>query len=154
MTMFQRILLPLDLTDRHTEALEYAEELACAGGEVILLHVVEMIPGLGRAEEKPFYSRLERVARKYLDPIAARFAEKKVRCRVEVRLGNRAREAIRFTTEVGADVIILTAPTFDPENPALVGGSLAWRISVLSPCPVLLAKHREKKGQQQGEPGE
>jgi hypothetical protein len=59
---------------------------------------------------------------------------------VEVRLGNRAREIVRFASDSGSDLIVLTAPNFDPENPAQGWGSMAWRVTLLSPCPVLLAK--------------
>lgn len=137
--MYKRILIPLDLTDRHTEALRHATGLA-AGAEVVLLHVVETIPGLGPDEEKPFYDRLERVARKHLEKHAATLASRKVPCQVEVRLGNRAREIVRFAKESAVDLIVLTAPILDPENPAQGWGSMSWRVMLLSPCPVLLAK--------------
>jgi hypothetical protein len=45
--MFKKILLPIDLTDRHGRVLVVAAELATqSGGEVILLHVIETIAGL------------------------------------------------------------------------------------------------------------
>lgn len=139
--MFKRILLPLDLTERHATALRYAGELAAQGGaEVVLLHVIETIPGLGEAEEKPFYDRLERVARKHLEQQVARLAERKVPARVEVRFGNRAAETVRFAGDSGVELIVLTAPTFDPKKPAGGFGSMSWRISLLAPCPVFLAK--------------
>jgi nucleotide-binding universal stress UspA family protein len=62
--MFQRILLPVDLSDRHEAALKAAAELARgSGAEVVLLHVIELIPGLSIEGEKPFYARLEWKAR-------------------------------------------------------------------------------------------
>jgi nucleotide-binding universal stress UspA family protein len=139
--MYKRILIPLDLTDRHAEALRHAGEVAAGPQrEIVLLHVIETIPGLGPAEEKPFYDRLERVARKHLEKHAASLAARKVPCQIEVRLGNRAREIARFAKESGADLIVLTAPMLDPENPAQGWGSMSWRVTLLSPCPVLLAK--------------
>ena len=55
--MFKKILLPIDLSDRHDQALRLAVDLARAsGGEVVLLHVVEVIAGLPGEEE--FYGRL------------------------------------------------------------------------------------------------
>ena len=53
--MFKKILLPLDLTDRHAAALQLAAELARqGGGEVTLLHVVEVIPAYDIAENTSF----------------------------------------------------------------------------------------------------
>ena len=58
--MFRKILVPVDLSDRHGQALEIAARLAKASdGEVTLLHVIEMIPGLNLEEERDFYQRLE-----------------------------------------------------------------------------------------------
>lgn len=137
--MYKRILIPLDLTERHTEALRHATNIAGAG-QIVLLHVIETIPGLGSEEEKPFYDRLERVARKHLEKHAATLAAHKVPCQVEIRLGNRAREIVRYATDTAADLIVLTAPTIDPANPTQGWGSMSWRVSLLAPCPVLLAK--------------
>ncbi|HEY8504342.1 MAG TPA: universal stress protein, partial [Gemmataceae bacterium] len=65
--MFKKILLPVDLSDRHGRALEMAADLAARdGGELLLLHVVEEIPGLGRDEDPAFYERLERKATAHL----------------------------------------------------------------------------------------
>jgi nucleotide-binding universal stress UspA family protein len=53
--MFRRILLPLDLTDKHDGALKRAAELARqSGGEISLLHVIERIPGLEAEEDQQF----------------------------------------------------------------------------------------------------
>src|ERR1051326_9108272 len=51
--MFKRILIPLDLTDKHHAALSKAADLARhSDGRVTLLHVIEVIPGLAVEEEK------------------------------------------------------------------------------------------------------
>jgi len=62
--MFHKILLPVDRSEKHGLALKIAAELAAqSGGEVILLHIVELIPGLAIDEEKDFYRRLDKQAR-------------------------------------------------------------------------------------------
>ena len=139
--MFQQILLPLDLTDKHEAAVHYAAELARQNSEaVVLLHVVEVIPGLEREEEKSFYGRLERRARDHLVRIAASLHRHKVEAQVEVVFGHRAQDAVRFAVEQKVDLIILTSPAFQPQHPASSLGSMAWKISLLAPCPVLLVK--------------
>src|SRR5262245_13313567 len=139
--MFKKILVPVDLTDKHRQALDVAGELAAqSGGEVTLLHVVETIPGLPMEEERTFYNRLERVARSHLEGLGKRLAERKVACRVEVRHGHRAPESTRYATEMAADLIILTAPRFDPAAPGAGWGSMSYTVGILSQCPVMLVR--------------
>jgi universal stress protein A len=139
--MFKKILLPVDLSEKHQAALDVAAELAQQGqSEVTLLHVIEVIPGLSLEEEKSFYDRLERVARNHLKRLGDLLAERGIASRQEVLLGNRPREIARSATETGSDLIVLTAPRFDPDNPAAGWGSMSYRVGILSQCPVLLVK--------------
>ncbi len=139
--MFHKILLPVDLTDKHGQAVAAAIELARqSSGEVILLHVIEVIPGLAMDEEKPFYQRLERAARKHLDTLSKQFRDAQVRCQSEIRYGARAPEAVRYALETGIDLIVLTSPRFDSQRPASTWGSLSHKIGLLASCPVLLVK--------------
>jgi nucleotide-binding universal stress UspA family protein len=139
--MFRNILLPVDLTARHRQAIEAATDLARqSGGEVTLLHVIEVIHGLAMEEEKPFYQRLEKMARKHLQALGGRFEAAGVRWRPEILFGARAAEVVRYANETGADLIVLTSPRFDPERPAAGWGSLSHKIGLLSSCPALLVK--------------
>jgi nucleotide-binding universal stress UspA family protein len=137
--MFKKILLPIDLSDRHEKALSVAGELARASnGVVILLHVVEIIPGL--PEEEDFYRRLERVARKHLSAIHDRLEREKIPSGVEVIVGNRARAIVQPAEEMGAELILLTAPRIDPDKVSAGLGSLSCMVGIFAPCPVLLVK--------------
>jgi nucleotide-binding universal stress UspA family protein len=139
--MFKKLLLPLDLTDRHEHALQIAADLARAsGGEVTLLHAIELIQGLSRDEEPTFYDRLERVATAHLQRWGTRLAENEVPVRGEVIFGDRLREVVQYASHTGTDLIILTSERLDPENPASGLGSLSYRIGLFCNCPVLLVK--------------
>lgn len=139
--MFKKILLPVDLTDRHGPVLDVAAELATqSGGEIILLHVIETIPGLSMDEERSFYDRLERRARGHLDGLGRQLEKHRRSWRAEVRYGQRAAESVRYASEAGVDLIILTAPRLDPAVPGPGWGSMSYRIGILSQCPVLLVK--------------
>jgi nucleotide-binding universal stress UspA family protein len=139
--MFHKILLPLDLTRKHAKALETAAELAGqSGGEVALVHVIELIQGLPVEEEKGFYNRLERAAREHLDGYARRLAERQVRHRQAIFFGGRVLEVVRHAREVAADLIILTAPPVEADKPDVGLGSLSYKVGVFAPCPVLLVK--------------
>jgi nucleotide-binding universal stress UspA family protein len=139
--MFQKILVPLDLTNRHQPALQIATDFARQSkGEITLLHVIEIIPGLSMEEEKTFYGRLERMARSHLDRFGGSLNAENIPWRAEVRFGNRAPGITHFAAEIGADLIILTSPVLDPANPAPGWGSLSYKVGILARCPVLLVK--------------
>ncbi len=139
--MLKHILLPVDLTDKHQKAVVAAADLAAQfGAEVTLLHVVELIPGIAQEEEKEFYKRLERIARKHLERFSAGLTERQLTCRGEVLFGNRTAEVVRYAQERGVDLIIVTAPQVTPANPAAGWGSLSYKIGALAACPVLLVK--------------
>jgi nucleotide-binding universal stress UspA family protein len=139
--MFKKILLPLDLTEKHQAALKMAAELAGQNhGEALLVHVVEVIPGLSGAEERGFYQRLEQVARVHLGRLAAALTRKKVPVHTEIIVGQRVPEIVRFAAAKGVDLILLTSPTFQPEHPGAGLGSMAWKIGLVASCPVLLVK--------------
>jgi nucleotide-binding universal stress UspA family protein len=139
--MFRRILLPVDLSDRHATALATAAELCQqSGGEIVLVHVIEVIPGLGVEEERPFYDRLERIARAHLERLGQRLDEKKVRWRMEVRLGPRVKEIVESARDAGADLAVLTTPRPDPANLPASWGSFGFRAALVVPCPVLLVR--------------
>ena len=101
--MFQKILVPVDLSDTHQQAIEIAANLASENdGQVILLHVVEVIPGLWVEEERDFYERIESAARNHLTRFGRRLEERHVPKREEIIFGNRAEEIVRYATEMGS----------------------------------------------------
>jgi nucleotide-binding universal stress UspA family protein len=139
--MFQTIVLPIDLSDRHQQAVTTAAELAARGdGRVVLLHVIEVISGLSPEEGKGFYGRLEKAARDHLARLGGQLLERKVPWQAEVRYGHRGAEVVRYADEAKADLVVLTAPRLDPNNPAAGWGSLSYKVGLFSPCAVLLVK--------------
>jgi nucleotide-binding universal stress UspA family protein len=139
--VFQKILVPVDLSDAHEQAIEIAAQLAGEShGQVILLHVVEVIPGLWVEEERDFYERIETVARDHLTRYGRRLEETHVPKREEIIFGNRAEEIVRYATEMGVDLIVLSSHRIDLKNPGAGWGTLSYKIGILSQCPVLLVK--------------
>ncbi len=139
--MFKRLLLPVDLTDKHAGVIATAADLAQqSGGSVTLVHVIELIPGLSREEDRAFYDRLEKTAQAHMDHLGQALTARKIAWQAALRFGHRVQETVRFAQEQHSDLIVLTAPTFDPAHPTVGWGSLSFKISVLSPAPVLLVK--------------
>ena len=139
--MFRKILMPVDLTDRHQPALDIAARLATEStGTVTLLHVVEIIPGVWPQEERQLYSRLEQAARDHLAKLGRDLGAHQVPRREEVIFGERAHEIVRYAMETGVDLIVLSSHRIDLQDPNLGWGTVSYKVGILSQCPVLLVK--------------
>jgi nucleotide-binding universal stress UspA family protein len=139
--VFKKILVPVDLSDTHGQAIGIAAKLAGEGGsQVTLLHVVEVIPGLWVEEERDFYDRIEAAARDHLSRLGRQLEELHVPRREEIIFGNRAEEIVRYAMETDVDLIVLSSHRIDLKHPAAGWGTLSYKVGILSQCPVLLVK--------------
>jgi nucleotide-binding universal stress UspA family protein len=139
--MFQKILVPLDMSFKHHRAIDTAVELAQqSDAEVVLLHVIELLHGISRSEEKEFFDRLETAAQQHLEKLLVGLKEHGIPCRKEILFGSRAAEVVRHARNMKADLIVLTAPRIDLDHPEDSFGSLSFKLGIFAPCPVLLVK--------------
>jgi nucleotide-binding universal stress UspA family protein len=141
--MFQRILVPVDLTEKSLKAVDLAYEFATSlGTEVVLLHVIETIEYVQFEFEqlKPFYDRLEAGARKGLQEFSERFVSNNLPVDYAVLYGQRTEQIIDFAIQQRADLIIMASHRVDPDRPGHDWSSISYAVAILSPCPVLLVK--------------
>lgn len=139
--MFKKILLPVDLSNRNGPALEIGQNLARRNqGEIVLLHVIELIDGLSLAEEKGFYRKLENAAVKHMKKLETRVGLRTAPRSRKILFGHRGPTIVKFAKDIQADLIVLSAPQVDLKNPSATWGSLSYKISILARCPVLLVK--------------
>jgi nucleotide-binding universal stress UspA family protein len=137
--MFQRILVPTDLTDATDASLKLAMSLARLryGARVSLLHVIERIPSLEDHELRTFYDRLERDACIRMREMLANVGgTDEVAITHHVVLGRRAEEIVRYAEANQMDLIILN----HGHEAATPFGSVSYKVGILAPCAVLLAK--------------
>ena len=138
--MFQRILVPVDLTQKNTHAVETARDLAAeSGGTVTLLHVIETLD-LPFEELEGFYARLEEKARRAMEEMAEPLQEAGLSFARRVSYGRRAEEIVDFAAEQDSDLIILSSHRIDLENPGSSWTTLSYKVAILAQCPVLLVK--------------
>lgn len=138
--MFRRLLVPVDLSEKHHRAVEVASEMAKSfGATVHLLHVTEQIEG-GDDEFGDFYTTLRERAERALERRRGEFAERGVEAECEIRLGKRGPEILSFAEQTGCDLILLTSHTVDREQPGRGFGTLSHQIAMIAPCPVLLVR--------------
>ncbi|HWP46623.1 MAG TPA: universal stress protein [Candidatus Limnocylindrales bacterium] len=139
--MFQRIMVPVDLTDKNIVALNIAAQIAAQNkASITLLHVIETIPDLSFEELQEFYRNLEKKAMNKMNELAERLLEKGLTVHQKVQYGNRAEEIVKYAAEHQIDLIILTSHKVNLENPGRGWGTISYKVGILSQCPVLLVK--------------
>ncbi len=139
--MFERILVPVDLTEKSLAAVDMAHELAKQfQSDVMLLHVIETIEHVNFDEMKEFYSRLEKSARKGLKEFSEKFIASGLTVQPEVLYGHRGRGIVDFAIKNRADLVIMASHRIDPDRPGHDWSSISYAVAIMAPCPVLLAK--------------
>jgi nucleotide-binding universal stress UspA family protein len=139
--MFQRILVPVDLTQKSLAAVDVAYEFASrSGSEVVLLHVIETIEHVQFDELKPFYDRLEKSARRGLQEFSERFLATKFAVDQALVYGHRSKEIVNYAMANKIDLIIMASHRIDPDRPGHDWSSISYTVAIWSPCPVLLVK--------------
>lgn len=138
---FRRILIPTDLTDRTTKALDLGLRLAQRDrSQVTLLHVIETVRGLRFDELKPFYRQLEKRSRAKMATFARRSAAKGVRVAQAIVYGARAEEIVKVAGRQRADLIVLASHRVKPFMVGRDWGTISYKVGLLAQCPVLLVK--------------
>lgn len=140
MPMFEKILVPVDLTEKNVRAVETARDLAvAAGGSVTLYHVIEPLD-LPFEELEDFYQQLEEKALATMDELAAPLREAGLEPAGQVTYGDRAREIVDFASGGAFDLIILTSHRTDLEEPSKNWATISHKVAILAQTPVLLVK--------------
>ena len=139
--MFQRILVPVDLTEKSLAAVDLAFGLAQSlKSEVTLLHVIETIEHVKFDEMKDFYSRLEVSARRGLTEFSQRFEKEGLKIDHLVTYGHRTQVIVETAIANQADVIIMASHRIDPDRPGHDWSTISYGVAILAPCHVLLVK--------------
>ncbi len=140
--MFQTILVPVDLTEKNRPAIQVAVDIArVRRGQVILLHIIEMIAGTTRhGELKAFYDELERRAEGQCQELIAATQVPEVPITCAIRFGERVQGILEFVEENQVDLIIMSSHRVDPSKPTTGWATISYKVAILAPCPVLLVK--------------
>lgn len=139
--MYRRILLPLDLADRHRPVLDRAAELCePASGWVALLHVIETIHDVSHEELAGFYRSLRERAERLLQESGDELRKLGIDVRTEIVLGRRASEILRYARDLECDLIVMRSHVPEPDRPGGGLGTLSHQVALFSHCTVLLVK--------------
>jgi nucleotide-binding universal stress UspA family protein len=137
--MFERILIPVDLSETSVELVERALAVASENAELFLLHVVERIED-DEPELETFYRRLEERARAELERLAVQVAVRGRTARRETVVGRRVEEIIAAAERSGADLVVLGSIPVARGGGLRDGLTVGFRVALLAPCAVLLVR--------------
>jgi universal stress protein F len=135
--MFQKILVPVDLSEKNRKTVAAARDL-CQGAELTLLHVIETIDDVPFEELESFYRRIEEKANQELAALAEQAVDGGTTVYRQVVYGKRAREIAAYADENGFDLIVLGSHPVTPDQPRSV--TVSYQVAVLASCSVLLVK--------------
>jgi nucleotide-binding universal stress UspA family protein len=139
--MFHHILVPTDLTERSLKALDVAVGMAMPdGGQITLLHVIEIIEDAGVDEFGDFYRQLEKRAREKMEHVALKFVDHQPAIGKEIIYGKRVIEIVRFAEDRAVDLIVLSSHRVERESGPQAWGTISYKVGILSHCPVMLVK--------------
>ena len=139
--MFYQILVPTDCSDASRNSLDVAVKIASLdGGNVYLVHVIEMIADTSFHEFEDFYLKLERKAEKVMNSLVSSYQDAQLEIERKIVYGDRGREILRFAEDNKIDLIVMNSHRIEIEGPVQGWGTLIYKIAVLSQCPVMLVK--------------
>ncbi|MEJ8311027.1 universal stress protein [Agrobacterium larrymoorei] len=134
--MYRKILVPVDLSnaDKAERAVKKAEALLDQGGQIMLMNVVEDLPGY-LAIDVPM-DIIENAVKDAKNQLAILKEASPHIFSTEIRSGAPAREILAFAEEIGVDLIIISSHTPDFTNYFI--GSTADRVVRHARCSVLV----------------
>lgn len=139
---FQKILIPVDLSEKGRSMLDWARRMGGVETTAVLFHVIETLEDVPFEEMEAFYRRLEERAVAVLDGWVRELESEGLRAERRVVFGHRLEEVLNAAGAAVAapDLILLRSHPVDPGSPGRGWATLSYRVAVLAPCPVLLVK--------------
>ncbi|MDQ1185485.1 universal stress protein [Agrobacterium larrymoorei] len=134
--MYGKILVPVDLSNasKAERAVKKAEKLLDQGGQIVLMNVVEDLPGY-LAIDVPM-DIIENAVKDAKSQLAVLKEKSPHIASTEIRSGAPAREILALAEEIGVDLIIISSHTPDFTNYFI--GSTADRVVRHAKCSVLV----------------
>jgi nucleotide-binding universal stress UspA family protein len=134
--MYKKIIVPVDITqiEKGEKILRSAANLLYTGGTIILLNVVEDVPGYLVSD---YTTEMMVEARQKADTALMDLRGKLgVEAEIEIRQGSPAREILAAAEEYGADLVIVASHVPDLSNYFI--GATADRVVRHAKCSVLI----------------
>lgn len=139
--MFDRILVPVDLSELNQTVLDHAAGLAAAhGSSLVLLHVIETLAGDAGEGLEDFYAGLRERAEQKLSAWSEELSSRGAACETWIREGRRAPTIVGYAEESRCDLILLRSHRLDLQHPARQLGSISHQVALAAGCSVLVLR--------------
>ena len=134
--MYRKIVVPVDMgqVEKGEKILAKARALLDAGGEIVLVNVVESLPSYLTIDLPVDF--IDVSVKDAADKLAALDARLSTSARQIVRVGSPAREIVDIAEKEGADLIIIASHRPDLTNDLI--GATADRVVRHAGCSVLV----------------
>ncbi len=147
MTLFQKILVPVDFSEHSKAALESATELAKAfGAELSLLHCYTVYPGIvnpyGVSFPPSYLDEVRDAANQKLNEWLEKATAEGIKARPLLSSTCPSEEISLMAEELGSDLIVMGTRGLSGFKHLMLG-SVAERTLRAAPCPVLTVKATE-----------
>ncbi|MBW2713494.1 MAG: universal stress protein [Deltaproteobacteria bacterium] len=139
--MYQNVLIPMDLSEQHSQAMDDA--VSTLQGEetsITLLHVIEQIQDVDDPEVKNFYDSIRAKAESLLSEKATELSNRGLRVKVEITFGKRGAEILRYANTHDIDLMIIRGHTKKVEDPRKELTYLSQQLALFANCSVLLTR--------------
>jgi nucleotide-binding universal stress UspA family protein len=139
--MFKNILVPTDLSEKSSRALEIALDMAKkSGSRITLIHVIERIEDSDEEEFQSFYDKLASKARQKMKEMIRQYNTGKTEIENEIIFGNRVGEIVDFARKHAVDLIILSSHKLNKVDAVEGWATISYKVGILAPCPVMMVK--------------
>jgi nucleotide-binding universal stress UspA family protein len=139
--MFKNMLVPTDLSEKSSRALEIALDMAARGDcKITFLHVIERIEDSDEEEFQLFYDKLASKARLKMKEIVKQYSSRKMEIDNEIIFGNRVGEIVDFAYKHAIDLIILSSHKLNKVDSVEGWATISYKVGILAPCPVMMVK--------------
>lgn len=137
---YQKILIPVDLSEKNELALKTVEYFGMANVEITLLHVIEMIQNITFEEIEDFYKKLHGKAEKILEQWSKELREKGFQVHMSVLYGKRGQEIVQYAAKEKMDLIVMRSHCVDRASSSESFGTLSHQVALFSNCSVFLVR--------------
>lgn len=139
--MYDRILIPVDLSSANEGVFSTARHLADPGETtLILFHVVETLQDDEPGEMDEFYEELRAEADEKMKDWATRLSEADFEVQAEITYGERGPEITRVAEEKEVDLIVQRSHKVSREAERANVGTVSHQVAVFAPCSVHLVR--------------
>ncbi len=139
--MYDRILIPVDLSTANEAVFSTAREVANPDQtDLILFHVIETLQDDEPSEMDDFYEELRTEADKKMKNWGADLSDAGFEVQAAITYGERGPEITRMAEEQNVDLVIQRSHKVDRAAESANVGTVSHQVAIFAPCSVLLVR--------------